>query len=242
MSKNTDHPSKPFITVGGALRKLEDNGADSIAFMQLIIDDPMFRAKVLELYASYRAHEYVDFSRLDSEGAVRFWTDLVGRSNASKHSEEAKRIIATGYQDGKELIKLLSGFDPRTKNIFRLYYGLDGSPSQHPDEIAPQFGSSTTTIRKNMEDAFSTMLKMIDREQYELRLSNDDSAVKISDLDLHERTINCFHRARIDTMQQLLSKREDDLLAITNFGQRCLDNVIEELAKHNLQLRVPEPK
>jgi len=59
----------------------------------------------------------------------------------------------------------------------------------------------------------------------------------VEDLDLSERPRNCLKRARIDTVTQLLAKDEDDLLCITNLGQRSLDEIVEQLNKRGLSLR-----
>jgi DNA-directed RNA polymerase subunit alpha len=63
-------------------------------------------------------------------------------------------------------------------------------------------------------------------------------ALPIEDLDLSERPRNCLKRAQVDTIGQLLEKSEDDLLAVTNFGQKSLDEVIEKLDERGLSLRV----
>ena len=68
--------------------------------------------------------------------------------------------------------------------------------------------------------------------------SSPDLALLIEDLDLSERPRNCLKRAQIDTVGQLLEKTEDDLLAVTNFGQKSLDEVIEKLDERGLALRV----
>ena len=59
----------------------------------------------------------------------------------------------------------------------------------------------------------------------------------IEDLDLSERPRNCLKRAQVNTVGELLEKTEDDLLAITNFGQKSLDEVIEKLDERGLSLR-----
>ena len=46
--------------------------------------------------------------------------------------------------------------------------------------------------------------------------------------------------ARVDTIGQLVQKTEDDLLAITNFGSKSLEEVIEKLDERGLSLRVKE--
>ena len=59
----------------------------------------------------------------------------------------------------------------------------------------------------------------------------------VEDLDLSERPRTCRKRARIATVTQLLAKDEDDLLCITNLGQRSLDEIVEQLNKRGLSLR-----
>ena len=53
--------------------------------------------------------------------------------------------------------------------------------------------------------------------------TSPDLELAIEELDLSERPRNCLKRARVDTIGQLVLKTEDDLLAVTNFGQKSLD-------------------
>ena len=64
-----------------------------------------------------------------------------------------------------------------------------------------------------------------------------DFDIPIEDLDLSERPRNCLKRAQVNTVGELLLKSEDDLLAVTNFGQKSLDEVIEKLNERGLSLR-----
>ena len=66
--------------------------------------------------------------------------------------------------------------------------------------------------------------------------SSPDLELAIEDLDLSERPRNCLKRAQVNTVGELLIKSEDDLLAITNFGQKSLDEVIEKLDARGLSL------
>jgi DNA-directed RNA polymerase subunit alpha len=67
-----------------------------------------------------------------------------------------------------------------------------------------------------------------------------DLDLPIEELDLSERPRNCLKRARIDSIGQLVQKTEDDLLAITNFGSKSLEEVIQKLDERGLYLRVKE--
>lgn len=64
-----------------------------------------------------------------------------------------------------------------------------------------------------------------------------DLDLPIEDLDLSERPRNCLKRAQVNSIGELLEKTEDDLLAITNFGQKSLDEVIQKLDERGLSLR-----
>jgi DNA-directed RNA polymerase subunit alpha len=67
--------------------------------------------------------------------------------------------------------------------------------------------------------------------------ASPDLDLRIEDLDLTERPRNCLKRAQINTVGELVTKNEDDLLAITNFGQKSLDEVIQKLDERGLSLR-----
>ena len=67
-----------------------------------------------------------------------------------------------------------------------------------------------------------------------------DLDLPIEDLDLSERPRNCLKRAQVNTVGELLLKTEDDLLAITNFGQKSLDEVIQKLDERGLSLRMKD--
>jgi DNA-directed RNA polymerase subunit alpha len=67
-----------------------------------------------------------------------------------------------------------------------------------------------------------------------------DLDLPIEDLDLSERPRNCLKRAQVNSIGELLLKTEDDLLAITNFGQKSLDEVIEKLNERGLALRTKD--
>jgi len=64
-----------------------------------------------------------------------------------------------------------------------------------------------------------------------------DLDLPIEELDLSERPRNCLKRAQVNTVGELVLKTGDDLLAITNFGQKSLDEVIVKLDERGLTLR-----
>ena len=67
--------------------------------------------------------------------------------------------------------------------------------------------------------------------------TSPDLDLPIEALDLSERPRNCLRRAQIHTVGELVEKTEDDLLNITNFGQKSLEEVTAKLDELGLSLR-----
>jgi DNA-directed RNA polymerase subunit alpha len=55
----------------------------------------------------------------------------------------------------------------------------------------------------------------------------------IEELDLSVRAFNCLKANEIQTVGQLLQKREEELLALRNFGRKSLDEIKEKLVEKN---------
>ena len=67
--------------------------------------------------------------------------------------------------------------------------------------------------------------------------ADTEAELMVDDLELTERPRNCLKRAQIHTLSELLDKTPDDLLAITNFGEKSLDEVVAKLDERGLSLR-----
>jgi DNA-directed RNA polymerase subunit alpha len=66
---------------------------------------------------------------------------------------------------------------------------------------------------------------------------NGDLDLPIEDLDLSERPRNCLKRGQVNTIGELLTRSEEDLMNITNFGQKSLDEIKQKLDERGLSLR-----
>ncbi len=64
-----------------------------------------------------------------------------------------------------------------------------------------------------------------------------DLDLPIEDLELTERPRNCLKRAQINSIGELIIRSPEDLLSITNFGQKSLDEVVDKLERRGLSLR-----
>jgi DNA-directed RNA polymerase subunit alpha len=51
------------------------------------------------------------------------------------------------------------------------------------------------------------------------------------------QTYNCLKRVGIETIGDLVSKTENELAAIPNFGRKSIEEVKETLGTHGLNLR-----
>ncbi|HEY6018101.1 MAG TPA: DNA-directed RNA polymerase subunit alpha [Gaiellaceae bacterium] len=62
----------------------------------------------------------------------------------------------------------------------------------------------------------------------------------IEELELGVRSYNCLKRVGIETIGDLVSKSENELASIPNFGKKSIEEVKETLATHGLNLRGEE--
>ena len=62
----------------------------------------------------------------------------------------------------------------------------------------------------------------------------------IEELDLSVRSFNCLKRAGINTVEDLISKTEDDMIKVRNLGRKSLEEVINKLKSLGLDLKKVE--
>ena len=72
--------------------------------------------------------------------------------------------------------------------------------------------------------------------------SQDDDNRKIlemtiEELDLSVRSFNCLKRAGVNTVEDLTTKTEDDMMKVRNLGKKSLDEVVAKLHSFGLDLR-----
>lgn len=82
-------------------------------------------------------------------------------------------------------------------------------------------------------------------EAYETEImvdSQDDDNRKIlemtiEELDLSVRSFNCLKRAGVNTVEDLTTKSEEDMMKVRNLGKKSLDEVVAKLHSFGLDLR-----
>ena len=124
------------------------------------------------------------------------------------------------------------------QDMDRLILDITTDGSITPSDALASAGATLRALVQLVEDMSDDARGLELGEPEEVGGSSPDLDMPIEDLDLSERPRNCLKRAQVDTIGQLLEKTEDDLLAVTNFGQKSLDEVIEKLDERGLALRI----
>ena len=119
----------------------------------------------------------------------------------------------------------------------RLVLEIETDGSISPREALASAGGTLRALVQLVEEMSDEPQGLELGEAVQVASGGPDMELPIEDLELSERPRNCLKRAQVNTVGELLQKSEDDLLAITNFGQKSLDEVIEKLDERGLSLR-----
>ncbi|NIR37643.1 MAG: DNA-directed RNA polymerase subunit alpha [Actinobacteria bacterium] len=119
----------------------------------------------------------------------------------------------------------------------RLVLEIETDGSITPREALASAGGTLRALVQLVEEMSDEPQGLELGEAVQAATGGPDMDLPIEDLDLSERPRNCLKRAQVNTVGELLQKTEDDLLAITNFGQKSLDEVIAKLDERGLSLR-----
>jgi len=122
-------------------------------------------------------------------------------------------------------------------NFDRLILEIQTDGSITPRDALASAGSTLRTLVQLVEEMSDEPEGLTLGEAPAAASGSPDLDLPIEDLDLSERPRNCLKRAQVNSVGELLTKSEDDLLAITNFGQKSLDEVIVKLDERGLNLR-----
>ena len=100
---------------------------------------------------------------------------------------------------------------------------------------------------KIMQDHINLFVNLSDAiKDMDILVKTDDDkqqqilSMKIEDMDFSVRSYNCLKRANIHTVEDLISKSEDEMLKVRNLGKKSLDEVIAKLESYGLSLEKKE--
>jgi len=125
----------------------------------------------------------------------------------------------------------------QSSDFDRLILAIESDGSISPREALASAGATLRTLVQLVEEMSDEPQGLELSEAGPAVAGSPDLDLPIEDLDLSERPRNCLKRAQVNFVGELLSRSEDDLLAITNFGQKSLDEVIQKLDERGLTLR-----
>ena len=78
---------------------------------------------------------------------------------------------------------------------------------------------------------------MVEREE---TIKEKVLEMTIEELDMSVRSFNCLKRAGIDTVEDLISRTEEDMIKVRNLGKKSLEEVIQKLHSLGLELKKEE--
>ncbi|MEZ5280914.1 MAG: DNA-directed RNA polymerase subunit alpha [Acidimicrobiales bacterium] len=125
----------------------------------------------------------------------------------------------------------------QSTNFDRLILDIETDGSIAPRDALASAGDTLRTLISLVADMSEEPLGLDVGELPQAAGGSPDLDLPIEDLDLSERPRNCLKRVQVNTIGELLTKSADDLLSITNFGQKSLDEVIVKLDERGLALR-----
>jgi DNA-directed RNA polymerase subunit alpha len=166
-----------------------------------------------------------------------------GRGYISSNREEENRTIGVIPIDAifSPVRRVSFTVEPtrveQATNYDRLVMEIDTDGSITPAEALASAGATLQALSGLVASMSDEPQGLELGEIVDTTVSSPDLDLPIEDLDLSERPNNCLKRAQVNTVGELLTKTEDDLLNITNFGQKSLDEVKAKLDERGLQLR-----
>jgi DNA-directed RNA polymerase subunit alpha len=122
----------------------------------------------------------------------------------------------------------------------RLVLDIETDGSLTPREALASAGDTLRTLVALVADLEDEPMGLELGEVGTVGTGSPDLDLRIEDLDLTERPRNCLKRAQINTIGELVDRTLEDLLNITNFGQKSLDEVLQKLDERGLSLRVKD--
>ncbi|MBK9179593.1 MAG: DNA-directed RNA polymerase subunit alpha [Acidimicrobiales bacterium] len=125
----------------------------------------------------------------------------------------------------------------QSTNYDRLVLDIETDGSLSPREALASAGDTLRSLVSLVADMSDQPLGLELGDPVGATAGSPDLNLPIEDLDLSERPRNCLKRAQVNTIGELLERSEDDLLAITNFGQKSLDEVKQKLDERGLSLK-----
>ncbi len=184
---------------------------------------------------------------------------LATMSASGKLEVELTAERGVGYRSAEKnkksdtigVIPIDSIFSPVRKVAYRVESTQVGQRIDFDKLILDVETDSSITPSEGISSAGGTLRNLFeliaDMDDYDALVPDDLAPVEASGqehldlpieaLDLSERPRNCLRRAQVQTVGELIEKTEEDLLNITNFGQKSLEEVVAKLDELGFSLK-----
>ncbi len=180
-----------------------------------------------------------------TKGGHLYMEMTVSNGRGYVRSEENKRLLNTSKIGVIAIDSLYSPIERvsyevlnarvgQNENYDKLVMNIWTNGSIKPDEA---LGDAARILKKHFEvleksakDTVTILEKVEDSKTKALETSIDD-------LDFSVRAYNCLKRANIHTLQDLVSKDEQEIMKIRNLGKKSLKEVLDKIKELGLDLR-----
>jgi DNA-directed RNA polymerase subunit alpha len=248
-SVRIDGVQHEFSTIEGVVEDVVDLILN-LKQVVLRIDDP----EVQTLYLSAKGKGEVTAADLKAPAGVEVINGdlhLASMSASGKLEIELTAERGVGYRSADRnnksdtigIIPIDSIFSPVRKVAYRVENTQVGQRTDFDKLILDVETDSSITPAEAISSSGSTLANLFelfaDMEEYEGLVPDEMAPIEptgqehldlpIEALDLSERPRNCLRRAQVQTVGELIEKTEEDLLNITNFGMKSLEEVVAKL-------------
>jgi DNA-directed RNA polymerase subunit alpha len=248
-SVRIDGVQHEFSTIEGVVEDVVDLILN-LKQVVLRIDDP----EVQTLYLSAKGKGEVTAADLKAPAGVEVINGdlhLASMSASGKLEIELTAERGVGYRSADRnnksdtigIIPIDSIFSPVRKVAYRVENTQVGQRTDFDKLILDVETDSSITPAEAISSSGSTLANLFElfaeMEEYEGLVPDEMAPIEptgqehldlpIEALDLSERPRNCLRRAQVQTVGELIEKTEEDLLNITNFGMKSLEEVVAKL-------------
>jgi DNA-directed RNA polymerase subunit alpha len=180
------------------------------------------------------------------ESGVTFEAEIeVARGSGYMTSEQIREKIELP----KDYILMDALFSPVRKVNYKVENARVGQETDYDKLILEIWTDGTVTPKEALDKAgallmssLSPFVSTILNTRYEEDIEEENEELKqlldqsVEIMELSQRASNCLKIANIKTIRDLVSKTEEDLLAVKNFGEKSLEEIKKKLEEMGLSL------
>ena len=139
-------------------------------------------------------------------------------------------VLKVNYTDDNTRVGQITDYDKLTLDVWT--NGVINA--QEAVSLAAKVLTEHLNLFVDLSDKGSTTEIMVEKDD---KGKEKVLEMTIEELDLSVRSFNCLKRAGINTVEDLISKSEDDMMKVRNLGRKSLEEVIQKLESLGFGLR-----